>query len=143
VSQLQHWIINRASAQKQLDMKKIFLLGLLLITALIPAIAQDGGGVSGIDWTFGSFAALCAVIPFLVEIIKSAVTLSGLAKQIVSWALGLVISMALWYFNFGFVAGVSWWLAAIYGVGAGLVSNGIFDTGMITKIVEALFGKNQ
>ena len=116
----------------------------LLITAFgIPAMAQDGGGMSGIDWAFGSFAALCAVIPFIVEIIKSAVAMSSLAKQIVSWALGLVISMALWYFDFGFVAGVQWWLAAIYGVGAGLVSNGVFDTGLITKIFEALFGKKQ
>ena len=115
---------------------------LLFITAcLIPAVAQDGGGVSDIDWTFASFAALCAVVPFLVELIKSFVAMPSLAKQIVSWTLGLAISMVLWKLNIGFVAGVEWWLAAIYGVGAGLVSNGIFDTGIITKIVEALFGK--
>ena len=60
-----------------------------------------------------------------------AIEKSSLATQIVSWVTGLVVTMVGWIFNLGFLNDLEWWMAILYGLGASLAANGIFDTGFI------------
>ena len=123
-------------------MKKFFLLTFMLFVALflfIPvAFAQDvGDPVEVLTMGFGSFAAMVAIIPFVTQLIKKAIpNAPSLVFQVISWGIGFVLALIGWYFNLGFLAGIEWYIALLYGLGAGLISNGIFDTG----IINAIFG---
>ena len=115
----------------------------MLFAALvcIPVIAQDVSySPPGVEMGFGTFAALVAIIPFVVELFKKIPGVSGLVIQIVSWITGIALCLAGWKFHLGFLSGVQWYVAVLYGVGAGLVANGIFDTGLINWIL-GIFGK--
>ena len=93
---------------------------------------------------FGTLAALVAIIPFVVELFKKAIPkASRLVVQIFSWVIGLVITFVAWWFGLGFLAGLSWWMMLIYGFGASLVANGVFDTGLVSSIIGLLFGKKK
>lgn len=90
----------------------------------------------------GTFAALAAAIPVVVELIKRFIPkMSSLANQILSWTIGIVVTMVCWFFNFGFPAGLVWWVALLYGAGVSLAANGVFDIGFISKIFDGIFGK--
>ena len=114
----------------------------------VPAIAfaQDGVTIPqevGDFLGLGTFAALVAVIPVVVELFKKLLpNMPSLGKQIFSWGIGLVITVAAWLLNFGFLAGMEWYVMLLYGVGASLSANGIFDTGLITKIL-GVFNKKE
>ena len=116
---------------------------LMLIGALlwIPVFAQD---VTQPETAmgFGTFAAMVAIIPFVTEIFKKIPNLPGLVIQILSWVIGVVLSLIGWKFNIGFLAGLTWYIALLYGIAAGLVANGVFDTGIINWIL-GIFGMKQ
>lgn len=114
------------------------LITMLVLMASFPVAvyAQDSGGTEPVDYeaAFATFAALVAVIPFVVQAVKKlipAIEKSSLATQIVSWVTGLVVTMVGWIFNLGFLNDLEWWMAILYGLGASLAANGIFDTGFI------------
>ena len=114
-------------------------MSLLIVVVSIPVLAQDGIVIPpeiGDFLGLGTFAALVAVIPVVVEIFKKLFPkMSSLGTQIFSWGIGLIITVAAWAFNFGFLAGMEWWVMLLYGAGASLSANGVFDTGLITKIL--------
>lgn len=121
-------------------MKKLFsfkwlmpLITMLVLMVSFPVAvyAQDTGGVETTDYeaAFATFASLVAAIPFVVQAIKKlipSIESSSLATQIVSWVTGLVVTMIGW--------------ALLYGLGASLAANGIFDTGFIEWFI-GLFKK--
>ena len=86
----------------------------------------------------GSLAGYAAVAIFLTGLINgwSKLTKSWM-KQVVSWVvpviLVVVVSLLL---KAGFLAGESFIKILIFGLGAGLVSNGIFDIGFVNTIVN-------
>jgi hypothetical protein len=103
------------------------------------APVADDSGLNTIFLTvFGTFAALVAFIPVLVQFLRRFIfpNATGLAAQLFSWFVGLAITIAGWALNIGFLSDLSIWLALLYGGGACLAANGIFDTGLI----EALIG---
>lgn len=51
--------------------------------------------------------------------------MDGLATQVVSWLVGIVCAMLLWWLDAGFVADVDWYIALLYGLGTSLVANGV------------------
>jgi hypothetical protein len=130
----------------------VFLVMSVLFLALVcvPAFGQDVGGDSaipayaGMKYGFETFAALVAVSPVIAEILKKTVfkSSSSLVNQIISWIVGLLVTFAVWGFGWGFLAGMEWWLVLLYGLGASLAANGIFDTGIITGIL-GVFGKKK
>jgi hypothetical protein len=97
-----------------------------------------------LDGIFGTFFALVAFIPVAVQFLRRFLfpKATGLGIQIFSWVAGLIITMAGWLLNLGFLDGLSIWMALLYGAGASLAANGIFDTGLITAIFK-LFGLNR
>lgn len=92
---------------------------------------------------FTTFAGLVAIIPFIVEGMKKIFkSINPVVIQITSWVTGIVITMFGWAFHLGFLNGLEWWQALLYGLGVSLAANGIFDTGLIEWIV-GLFAKKK
>lgn len=125
-------------------MKGALLLFLLLIPVigLIAQVVAPPTDVVDLVVNFntfvGSLAGYAAVSIFLTGLINgwSKITKSWM-KQVVSWVvpavLVIVVSLVL---KAGFLAGESILKIVIYGLGAGLVSNGIFDIGFVNTIVN-------
>ena len=93
---------------------------------------------------FVTFAALVAVIPVVTEFLKEILSIKpggGIWTQVLSWATGILLTLAGWFLDLGFLSGLSAWLALLYGAGASLAANGVFDTQIITAIFS-LFKKN-
>jgi hypothetical protein len=99
--------------------------------------------VANIEDAFVTMAALIAFIPFVVQILRNWIMPDegGLTVQIFSWSVGIVITLAGWLAGLGFLDGLLWWQAVLYGLGACLAANGIFDTGLILSVFS-LFRKN-
>jgi hypothetical protein len=120
------------------------MTALFLALVCVPAMAQDGVITpAGVNLGFGTFAALVAVIPLAVEFIKRKFLYgaSSLIKQIVSWVTGILITLLAWKLNLGFLAGLEWYVVLLYGLGASLAANGVFDTGLITGIIGLFIKK--
>ena len=138
---------------KRLFIKRtmFFIAALVLLLSPVMVFAQDVGAetptevvTNPLDFTliFGTFAALVAAIPFVVELIKKLIpNASSGAIQIVSWLTGVVVTMFGWFFHLGFLADLTWYIALLYGLGASLAANGVFDTGIITQIISFFFKK--
>ncbi|MDR1370980.1 MAG: hypothetical protein LBJ72_12795 [Dysgonamonadaceae bacterium] len=128
--------------------KTVFFIAALLLLLVAPvAIAQDvvnENPTAEYSAGFETFAALVAIIPFVTEIFKKLIpNASSLGKQVFSWIIGLVIAAFGWVFNLGFLADLTWYIALLYGAGASLAANGIFDTGLITWLVGLISNKNK
>lgn len=112
----------------------------LLFVAVFTVSAQTASPVlPDFSSYFGSFAALVGAIPLVVEFIKGLLKLSNsLAIQITSWGTGILMSFAAWALHLGMFDNVFWWQSLAIGLGASLVANGVFDTGVITWILRLL-----
>lgn len=119
------------------------LMALLLLMIVAPVMAQTDTGTTINDFgaVYGSLAALVAAIPIVVEIIKKFITkMPSWAVQLLSWFVGIAMTMFGWWMHLGFLDGIPWYLALAYGFGASLAANGIADTGLVQWLV-GLFGK--
>jgi hypothetical protein len=107
------------------------------------APVDDGGGGNVLFGLFGTFAALAAFIPVAVQFLKKLILpkITGGGAQLFSWGIGLAIVMAGWLLHLGFLDGLIWWQALLYGLGACLAANGIFDTGIAECIVGVFLKK--
>lgn len=123
-------------------MKKLILFFALTLGAVSAVSAQTGGTETpDYDNMIATFAGFAGCVVLLTEGIKALFPkMEGLATQLVSWCVGLVAAMLLWWLDAGFVADVQWWVALLYGLGSSLVANGIADTGLVQWII-GLFAK--
>ena len=125
-------------------MKTFTKILMLMVIMLLPAtllFAQDGSEEipGSFDTVFTTFVALVASIPVVVEFLKN---LFGKTKatpdwavQVFSWGTGIIMTMFGWFLHLGFLDGLTWYWALIYGFGASLAANGVADT----KIIEWIF----
>ena len=125
-------------------MKTFTEILMLMVIMLLPAtllFAQDGSEEipGSFDTVFTTFVALVASIPVVVEFLKN---LFGKTKatpdwavQVFSWGTGIIMTMFGWFLHLGFLDGLTWYWALIYGFGASLAANGVADT----KIIEWIF----
>lgn len=113
---------------------------MLLPTTLL--FAHDGTTPSDpsslFESAFATFVGLVAAIPVVVEFFKN---LFGKTKAtpngvvlLLSWSVGIIMTMVGWYFDLGFLAGITWYWALAYGFGASLAANGVADTQIIQWI---------
>jgi hypothetical protein len=124
---------------KQFFKRTVFFIAaaMLLITP-VAAAAQDTVNNPPTEYTAGfeTFAALVAIIPFVVEIFKKLIpNATSLGKQVFSWVIGIAIAAFGWVFHLGFLADLTWYIALLYGAGASLAANGVFDSGLVSWIV--------
>ena len=132
-------------------MKKIifiilFMLPAVLLAQVIPDPPTDWSDIimNPQQWfvDFGAIAVLTAFIASffngLLKVVKK------LPRQLVSWAVAIILLVLSDVFNFGYAKDFPILLAVIHGFGAGLASNGIFNIPTVKAIltwVEGLFKK--
>lgn len=121
-------------------MKTKLFLTAAMVLAPLAIFAQTVPSVPGLDLNtlFASVASLAAVVPVVIELIKRVVPLSGLPAQITSWVLGVVLALLGDVLNLGVFAETTTVETLAVGLGASLVANGVFDTGLVTQILNAL-----
>lgn len=129
-------------------MKRLFiLLFSMLLIFTVGAYAQTlvPDPVAEYANVFTTFAALVAVIPVVVELVKKlvpAITYRSIVTQIVSWIVGIAVTFAGWYLQLGFLNGIPWQTALLYGIGASLSANGVADVGIVQWVI-GLFAKKK
>ena len=127
-------------------MKKLILFFALMLGFVSAAFAQTGEVSTGTDYDsmIATFAGFAGCVVLLTEGIKTLFPkMKGLVTQIVSWTVGLVAAMLLWWLDAGFVADVEWYIALLYGFGASLVANGIADTGLVQWLIGLITKKTE
>ncbi len=112
----------------------ILLLGMLLIS--VSLMAQEGTvePVPGMDYNgvFTSLVAIVAAVPFVVEVVKGFFPkMNAIVTQILSWVVAVALCMFGWWQHLGFLDGLDWYIALLYGLGSGLAANGIADIGLV------------
>ena len=124
-------------------MKKLLMFIAVALIFATPAMAANDPDPGSGNWLeiLQSFAALAVALPLVVDFFKSKFKMQGLPLQILSWAIGIVVSFIAWFLNLGMFAGMIWWHVLAVGIGVSLASNGIADTGLIRAIL-AIFGIN-
>lgn len=124
-------------------MKKLILFFALMLGFVSAAFAQTGEVSTGTDYD-SMIATFAGCVVLLTEGIKALFPkMKGLVTQIVSWTVGLVAAMLLWWLDAGFVADVEWYIALLYGFGASLVANGIADTGLVQWLIGLITKKTE
>ena len=121
-------------------MKKVLGVFVMLFAFIGLAFGQ-GDGIFGIDinTVFASIAGVAAGSVFISALlIKWFKVEKGWVKQIVSWVAPVVLFVAGNLLNIGFMAEFTWLMTVVYGLGAGLVSNGIFDIAIVQAVLAAL-----
>lgn len=117
-----------------LGMMLSFMVSLPVLALTAPEAAVETTG--DYDAVFLSLSAIVAVIPLIVEIVKGFFpSMEGIVTQIVSWVVGIGITMFGWWQHLGFLDGIEWYIALLYGLGSGLAANGIADTGLIEWVI--------
>ena len=118
-------------------MKRIMLF-MMLMLGTVSAVMAQGADVPATDYDamIGSFAGFVGGVVVLTEGLKGLFpNMKGWVTQLVSWCVGLVCAMLLWWLDAGFVSDVSWDIALLYGFGASLVANGVADTGLVQWVI--------
>ena len=131
-------------------MKRIMLFMMLMLGVVSAgggggAVMAQGTDVPATDYDamIGTFAGFVGGVVVLTEGLKGLFpNMKGWVTQLVSWCVGLVCVMLLWWLDAGFVSDVSWDIALLYGFGASLVANGVADTGLVQWVI-GLFRKKR
>lgn len=107
-----------------------------------PVIAAETTVESDFTQYFATFAAFVAVVPFIVEGLKHAFnTTKGWINILISWVTGIVVAIAAHFLDLGVFGNFTILQTIVTGFGASLAANGVFDSGIITKILELLIPK--
>jgi len=126
---------------------KLIFMGVLIMFVSVLAIAQDVVPPDSIIDVFlnfntwiGTLAGVAALSVFLTELVNSKVISASPVwlKRVVSWVVPSILIVIGNLANLGFMAELTWLQTAVFGVGAGLVSNGIFDIEIVQQILIAL-----
>lgn len=131
---------------KHLDKTVCLLIALLAMS--IPVIAQTAATVPEVETPvyediFASLAAIVAGVPVIVEAIRGFwKDMPGWAGMALNWVLGIGICMFGWWQELGFLAGLDWTVALMYGIGAGIAASGFAETGLIQWLIS-LFARKK
>ena len=123
-------------------MKKKFLGLFVMLFVFVAMVFGQGGGLLGdidINTVFASLAGVAAGSVFISALlIKWLKVTKNWARQLVSWIAPIVLFVVGNLLNVGFMAEFTWLMTVVYGLGAGLVSNGIFDIELVQALLAAL-----
>ncbi len=120
--------------------RKLSYLALFIIAPLLAFNQVETPEVPSENFMdmFTTFAAFVAGIPFVIEMIKKFINLQGLALQIVSWVVGILLAFGGQFFNIGIFEPFIWWQTLLFGIGASLAANGLADTNLVRLILSAI-----
>ena len=123
------------------------LFGLMLVTVVVKA--QDVVPVpddvleilTQLNLYFGSLAGIAALTTFLAALLNGLLKVDKkLYRQFVAWLVAIVLLVGTNLVNYGFAAEFSILKSILYGFGAGLVANGIFDIPFIKVLMDTVEG---
>jgi len=123
------------------------LFGLMLVTVVVKA--QDVVPVpddvleilTQLNVYFGSLAGIAALTTFLAALLNGLLKVDKkLYRQFVAWLVAIVLLVGTNLVNYGFAAEFSILKSILYGFGAGLVANGIFDIPFIKILLDTVEG---
>lgn len=127
-------------------MKQFLMMLLFGLLCSIGVYAQTEVPVEGTDYAsyFATFAGVVGVAAIVTEAIKKLFKSppTGWGSRIISWVIGILLGLFAWIFNIGMFEGLEWWQSLLWGFGAGLASNGAYDTGLIEWLFS-LFTKKK
>jgi len=113
---------------------------------IVPVFSQDVEPPS--DWMdllsqmptwFGTLAGFAAITVFLGSVVTTLFKITkSLWKQIVAWAVAIVLCLVGNLVNFGLLSEATLLQTLAYGLGAGLIANGIFDFSVVQLILQYL-----
>lgn len=124
---------------------KRFLLFFVLMLGFVSATFAQTVTVPEVDYNsmIATFAGFVGGVVLLIEGIKTLFPkMEGLTTQIVSWCVGIAAAVLLWWLDVGFVSGMTWYMALLYGLGSSLVANGVADTGLIQWLLGLFADKD-
>lgn len=124
---------------------KRFLLFFVLMLGFVSATFAQTVTVPEVDYNsmIATFAGFVGGVVLLIEGIKTLFPkMEGLTTQIVSWCVGIAAAVLLWWLDVGFVSGMTWYMALLYGLGSSLVANGVADTGQIQWLLGLFADKD-
>lgn len=127
-------------------MKRLILFLMFLGFVAFPIIAQDveppanwGEVIDGFSSWFGTLAGIAALTVFVAGVLNGLLKVSKkIVKQIVAWVVAILLALVGNLVNLGFLAEATWLMTVIYGFGAGLAANGIFDISVIHALILAI-----
>ena len=122
------------------------MMFVMLLVGTVALLAQDVEPPA--DWTaliegfsvwFGTFAGLAAAATFLSGVVNGLVKAQNkFLRQALAWVVGIALAALGNIVNVGFLAEAPWLMTIVYGLGAGLAANGLFDVTLIRAIILAL-----
>lgn len=135
-------------------MKKIILFLGVLMLFTVSAIAQEveppgnwGEVIDGFSSWFGALAGIAALTVFVGGVLNGLLKVEKkVTKQILTWVVAIALALLGNLVNLGFLSEATWLMTIIYGFGAGLAANGIFDISIVHALilaVESALNKNK
>jgi len=126
-------------------MKKMIFVTMLMLLS-IPIFAQEVEPptnwievISNINVWFATLAGIAAVTVFIAAAVNTLFKITKkIWKQVVAWVISILLVVGGNLFNIGFGADFPWLTSVIYGLGAGLVANGLFDVTIVQAILDLL-----
>ena len=88
---------------------------------------------------FQSLGALAAGVIVIIEFLDSKILpnkMNATITHLVSWGLSIILAITASFLGLGMFAGMIWWVAGLYGIGVGLVANGIFSVPIVQTLLE-------
>lgn len=129
---------------------KNFILTLLFglfcsIGVIYAGETEPIGDGSEYEAAFATFASVAALTGVLTEAIKKLFKeeLPNWAKIGISWGVGIVLGLFAWMFDLGMFNGLEWWQTLLWGLGAGLSANGLWDSGLIEWLFSLFTSKKE
>lgn len=127
-------------------MKRLMMFFLLIGFVAFPMIAQEvdppgnwGDVIDNFGMWFGTLAGIAALTTFIAGVVNGLLKVTKtFLKQFVAWVIAILLAVLANLVNLGFLAGSTWLMTILYGFGAGLVANGIFDVAIIKALILAI-----
>lgn len=133
-------------------MKKIALFLTMVVVLMMTTIvlaAQDVVPVpddvmdifTQLNLYFGSLAGVAALSTVLAALLNGALKVTKkFVRQLVAWLVAIILIVGANLLNYGFAAEFSILKSILYGLGAGLVANGIFDIPFVKVLLDTVEG---
>jgi hypothetical protein len=133
---------------KFLSLLTVYVLAALFFGAAFDSYAQtsEPGGTpqeftslisSGFSAFFVSLAALVPLVVFCAAWLNAKFKAVGFWKQLVAWGVSMALTFIGWALHIGFMDGLLWYHAVIYGFALGLAANGFFDIKLIQALLDS------
>jgi len=107
-----------------------------MITSFV-AMAQGIIEIESYSHFFVSIGSLIPLSTFLTKVVCELIPkIEGFRKQLVSWTIGIGLSLAGKYLHLGSFSDLAIWETLLYGFLVGLGSNGFYDIPAVKKILE-------